>query len=176
MDRDEILRHLRAVGDRLLRQGLQGDLYVVGGAAVALAYNTRRVTRDVDAVFEPKAVIYAIAEEVAHERALDAGWLNDSVKGLLSGPDPHATHVIELPGLRVEAASPELLLALKVLAHRAGKDRDDVRMLARMLHLTTAEAVLDHAERLLAPQRLTIDAQLFVEEVLAHGDEKPDTD
>ncbi len=166
MDSEEILGHLRAVGDRLLRRGLQGDLYVVGGAAIALAYNTRRVTRDVDAVFEPKAVIYEIAAELAGERGLDDGWLNDSVKGLLTGPDPYPTRVLELPGLRVEAASPELLLALKVLAHRASKDRDDIRLLAQMLGLSTAADVLDHAERVLAPQRLTIDAQLFVEETL----------
>ncbi|MGH8931222.1 MAG: DUF6036 family nucleotidyltransferase [Egibacteraceae bacterium] len=167
MDREEILDALHEVGQGLLRQGLQGDLYVVGGAAIALAYNTRRVTRDIDAVFEPKRQIYAAAAVVAADRGLDADWLNDSVKGLLRGPDPYRTSVFDLPGLRVEAASPQMLLALKVLAHRINEDRDDVRLLAGMLGLGDADQVLDHAERLLAPLRLTIAAQLFVEEVMA---------
>lgn len=33
-------------------------MYVVGGAAIALAFDERRATRDIDAVFEPKASIY----------------------------------------------------------------------------------------------------------------------
>ncbi|MGH8910593.1 MAG: hypothetical protein ACRD0K_29880 [Egibacteraceae bacterium] len=60
-----------------------------------------------------------------------------------------------------------MLLALKVLAHRINEDRDDVRLLAAMLGLKTADQVLDHAERLIAPLRLTVAAQLFVEEVMA---------
>ncbi len=175
MDREEIVSNLREVGARLLRRGVQGDLYVVGGAAIALAYDARRTTRDVDAVFEPKALIYEIANAVAEERGLPAGWLNDSVKGLLTGPDPYVTRIIELPGLRVESASPQLLLALKVLAHRRDADADDVRLLTRLLGMRTPQEVLDHVERVLGPQRLTVEAQLFVEEVLEgpHEDECP---
>ena len=39
-------------------EGVHGDLFLVGGAAMALAYSTRRATRDLDAIFEPKQVIY----------------------------------------------------------------------------------------------------------------------
>lgn len=53
------------MGRHLERRGLQGDLYVVGGAALALAYDARRTTRDVDAVFQPKSEIYAAAAAVA---------------------------------------------------------------------------------------------------------------
>ncbi|MGH8898000.1 MAG: DUF6036 family nucleotidyltransferase [Egibacteraceae bacterium] len=139
MDRDEILDALRHVGQRLQQRGLVGELYVVGGAAMALAYNTRRSTRDIDAVFEPKREIYEAARVVGEERSLDPDWLNDSVKGLLSGPDPYETPIIELPGLRCLVASPQMLLALKVLAHRAESDADDVALLIKMLGLTTTD-------------------------------------
>ena len=33
--------------------GVVADVFVVGGAAMALAYDAARVTRDVDAVFKP---------------------------------------------------------------------------------------------------------------------------
>ena len=39
----------------------RGELYVVGGAAIALAFDERRSTKDVDAVFEPKVAVYAEA-------------------------------------------------------------------------------------------------------------------
>jgi uncharacterized nucleotidyltransferase DUF6036 len=166
VDRDEILSSLRAVGAHLDRRGLRGDLYVVGGAALALAYDARRTTRDVDAVFEPKMEVYAAAATVAEERGLPPGWLNDAVKGFLVGPDPFDAPVIELPGLRVQAASPQMLLALKVIAHRLNEDRDDVRLLAGMLGLATADEVLDLVEELAGPRLLTPQAQFFVEVVM----------
>jgi hypothetical protein len=48
MDRDDILAALTDVGRRLQAHGILGDLYLVGGAALALAYDARRTTRDVD--------------------------------------------------------------------------------------------------------------------------------
>jgi len=34
------------LGERLQRRGVVGDVYVIGGAAMALAYDARRATRD----------------------------------------------------------------------------------------------------------------------------------
>lgn len=109
MDRSQILAALTALAERLNEVGVQGEMYVVGGAAIALAYAARRATRDVDAVFEPKMVIYQAAAMVAVELGLPPGWLNDAVKGFLAGPDPRAAPVLDLPGLRCLVASPEVL-------------------------------------------------------------------
>ncbi|HEY5044406.1 MAG TPA: hypothetical protein VII53_00955 [Solirubrobacteraceae bacterium] len=38
-------------------EGVRGQIFIVGVAAMALAYSTRRVTKDIDAVFEPKSAI-----------------------------------------------------------------------------------------------------------------------
>ncbi len=70
MDRGQIEAALTALGARLDAEGLLGELYVVGGAALALAYDSRRVTKDIDAIFEPKMPIYRLAAEVADERGL----------------------------------------------------------------------------------------------------------
>ena len=169
MDRDEILRALTALGCHLAAEGVQGEMYVVGGAAIALAYAPRRVTRDIDAVFEPKMVIYRAAAAVAQELALPPGWLNDAVKGFLGTPDPLAAPVLDVPGLRCLAASPRVLLGLKVLAHRVGEDEDDVRMLAGLLGLPTAVEVLTVAEEVFG-DRLDAAARFFVEEIfIAEG-------
>lgn len=48
----------------LCERAVKADLFLVGGAAMALAYNTRRATRDVNAVFEPKQMVYEAAAAV----------------------------------------------------------------------------------------------------------------
>ncbi len=175
MDRQEIVWALTALAARLHAENIEGEMYVVGGAAIALAYAPRRVTRDIDAVFEPKMAVYRAAAAVADELALPPGWLNDAVKGFLGGPDPLASPVLDVPGLRCLVASPRMLLALKVLAHRAGEDEDDVRLLAGMAGLGTAAEVLAVAEEVFG-DRLDAAARFFVEEVLAEPRGGPEVD
>lgn len=55
---DQIRELLADLGRRLDDRGLSAQLFLVGGAAMALAFNTRRSTRDLDAVFEPKSEVY----------------------------------------------------------------------------------------------------------------------
>jgi hypothetical protein len=164
MDREEIVTLLTALGATLRDRGVDGEMYVVGGAAIALAYDARRSTRDIDAVFEPKLAVYEAAAEVAERFGLPAGWLNDAVKGFLAGDDPEAAPVLDVPGLRCLAASPRMLLALKVLAHRVGEDEGDVMLLAAALGLRTAGEVLGVAEDVFG-DRLEAAARFFVEEL-----------
>jgi len=166
MDRREIIDALTALAGELERRGVVAEMYVVGGAAIALAFDERRATRDVDAVFEPKDVVYEAAAIVAERLDLPGGWLNDAVKGFLEGDDPAAAPVLDLPGLRCLVASPETLLALKVLAHRVGEDEDDLRLLAGKLGLETADEVLAIAERTYG-DRLDVAARFFVEEIFS---------
>lgn len=166
MNRNDIVAALSELGEVLASRGMKGEMYVVGGAAIALAYDARRSTRDVGAVFEPKTAIYAAAAEVGERLGLPIGWLNDAVKGFLVGDDPEARHVLEVDGLRCLSASPRMLLALKVLAHRVGEDEDDVRLLASELGLRTAAGVLGVAEEVFGDQ-LDVAARLFVEELFA---------
>jgi hypothetical protein len=166
MQREEIVAALTALGARLSARGIEGEVYVVGGAAIAIAFDARRATRDVDAVFEPKQEVYAAADEVGVELGLPPGWLNDGVKGFVAGPDDAAATALEVPGLRVLVASPRILLAMKVLAHRIGEDDDDVLLLARELGLTDADAVLAVAEEVYG-DRLDVAARFFVEELFA---------
>ena len=166
MDRGEIIAALTDLAAELDRRGVSADMYVVGGAAIALAFDERRSTRDIDAVFEPKSVVYEAADVVGEQDGLPTGWLNDAVKGFLAGDDPNATPVLDLPGLRCLAASPRMLLALKILAHRVGEDEDDVRLLARELGLERADQVLAVAEETFG-DRLVPAARFFVEEIFA---------
>lgn len=167
MERDEIVAALTALGRRLAAREVTGEMYLVGGAAIALAYAPRRTTRDIDAIFEPKATIYEAAQEVREELGLPVGWLNDAVKGFVAGEDAGAP-ALEVPGLRCVVASPRMLLALKVLAHRVGEDEEDVRLLAGILRLPGAPEVLAVAEEVFG-DRLDAAARFFVEELFGAG-------
>lgn len=166
LGRDQIVALLTDLGHELTGQGLRGDLFVVGGAAMALAFNTRRATRDVDAVFEPKVEVYRAARRVAARHELPDDWLNDAVKGLLPGPDPQSRPVLDVPGLRVSVPSARYLLALKVAAARVDRDTDDIRFLAEACGLRTAEEIILLTEEIMGGrQPLLPKAQFLIEEM-----------
>ena len=56
LGRAELERAFTALGERLLRRGVVADIFIVGGAAMALAYDADRVTRDVDSLFVPRSL------------------------------------------------------------------------------------------------------------------------
>lgn len=149
LDPSTMIELLEELGRRLDSQGYEGHLYVVGGEAMALAYGRTTLTRDIDAVFEPKSVIYDIARDMATEREwLSADWLNDGVKGFLRGPDPDpsAARVIHASaGISVQVASPMRLLAMKVASARVGRDTEDILLLADQVGATSITEVLDIA-------------------------------
>jgi hypothetical protein len=77
LDRGSITGAFRRLGDRLALRGLIADVYVFGGAAMAWAYDARRATRDIDAVFQPHGVVLEEARAVAGELGLPLWWLNE---------------------------------------------------------------------------------------------------
>jgi hypothetical protein len=163
--RNELEALLQELGGDLAAKGIRGELFIVGGAAMALAYSTRRTTVDIDAVFEPKTEIYAAARRLAARRGLPDTWLNDAVKGMLPGPDPDIREVMSVPGLRVSVPSPRYLLALKVFASRVDRDRDDIVFLAGLCNARTADEVLAITESVMGGRRLLPRSQFFVQEL-----------
>jgi predicted nucleotidyltransferase len=142
LDRAGIENAFRRLGERLVRRGVVADLCVFGGAAMALAYDSRRATRDVDALFKPHGIVHDEALAVAAELGLPGWWLNEQASSYVApGGDPAASRVFDHPGLRVFAASPEHLLAMKAFAARP-RDAEDIRQLAKVLDLHSADEIL----------------------------------
>lgn len=165
LDRDTALRALEELARVLASKGIEGRLFVVGGAAMALAFDARRMTRDIDAVFEPKSEIYRAAAEVAHALDLPDDWLNDAVKGFVPGTDPDAVPIFVRPGLAVSAASARFLLAMKLRASRAEQDVDDITFLAALLGLHTSDEVLRVVTDRYPLDELPLRARFLVEEL-----------
>ena len=131
---------------------------------MALAYDARRATRDIDAVFKPHGIVLEEAHIVADELGLPAWWLNEQASAYVAtGGDPAAPRVFDHPGLRVAAASPEHLLAMKVLAARR-RDGDDIRFLIRRLDLVSVDQVLTLCADVFPDEPVPDRARLIVEE------------
>ncbi|HEV2373551.1 MAG TPA: DUF6036 family nucleotidyltransferase [Streptosporangiaceae bacterium] len=170
LDRAGIEEAFRRLGDRLARRGVVADLYVFGGAAMALAYDSRRATRDVDALFKPHGIVLEEAQAVAGELGLPPWWLNEQASSYVApGGDAAASRVFDHPGLRVFAASPEHLLAMKAFAARP-RDVEDIRQLARVLGLRSVDDVLASVHEVFPEEEPPARLRLLLQEIFSDQD------
>ena len=135
-DRD-IRRLFELLNAELRRTSTEGELFLVGGAVMCLAYAARPSTQDVDALFLPARQVREAAARVAVEAGISPDWLNDGVKAFLSERGEFSPF-LELDHLRVMVAQPQYLLAMKCLSMRIGAefhDEDDIRYLLRHLDI-----------------------------------------
>jgi predicted nucleotidyltransferase len=152
----------------LAQHDVHGELYLVGGAVMCLAFNAREATKDVDALFEPAKLVREAAARVAAAAGLDDTWLNDAVKGYLS-PRGEFERFLDLAHLKVFVAHPRYLLALKCAALRLGEefhDLDDVRYLLRYLNVRSADEAIAVVTRYFDETQLLPKTRLILEELL----------
>jgi hypothetical protein len=166
LDREAITQALRRLGERLAYRGVVADLYVFGGAAMALAYDLRRSTRDIDAPFHPHGAVIAEAQAVALELSLPPWWLNKQASAYVA---PGGALVFDHPGLRVHAASARHLLAMKLLAGRR-RDLADIRLLVDHLGLRTPEEVWAVCDEVFPDEPLPARTALLLDELLGPAD------
>lgn len=145
LERAEIVRLFNSLNDELGKDGVTGELYVLGGAVMCLALEARASTQDIDGYFKPTTKVRAAAKRVAAIAGVADDWLNDAAKGYIS---EHGEFVrfLELSNLRIMTASPKYLLAMKCLAMRFGAefhDETDIRFLLRYLDLKNYEAAVE---------------------------------
>jgi hypothetical protein len=165
LDRSQMEDAFRRLGERLARRGAVADLYVIGGAAMAMAYDARRATRDIDAVFEPHGAVREEADAVAAELGLPRWWLNEQASAYVApGGDPDGPRVFESTGIRVVAASPKHLLAMKALAARR-RDVEDLRILVERLGMTSPDEVVEVVEQVFPDEPVPGRARLVLDEV-----------
>lgn len=129
LDGDRLRALLAELDKRLAARGISAGLYVVGGAAIALTISERRLTLDVDALATDQAV-YDEAVTIARQHGLPPTWLNPSAAPWIPPRAPQTLPTA--PGLHVEFAPLEHLLAMKMAAMRE-RDYPDIAELARSL-------------------------------------------
>jgi hypothetical protein len=70
LGREDIRALLDGLSAELSARGARAELFLVGGAAMAVAYDASRATRDLDAVFVPTDVVRQAAAAVAEREGL----------------------------------------------------------------------------------------------------------
>jgi hypothetical protein len=166
----DIRRLLDLLNTELRKDGVKGELYLVGGAVMCIAFHARPATRDIDGFFVPTGRLREAAARVAGKTGLEVDWLNDAVKGYLSEHGEFAPF-LELDHLKVMVAQPEYLLAMKCLAMRIGQefhDEEDIRYLLRHLNISTYEAATKVITRFYPLERFPQKSMYALEELLGH--------
>ena len=132
------------LSQELARHKVQAHVYVIGGAAMALGFDSRRVTHDVDALIrEGHGPVTEAVQSIGRRRGWSETWLNEQAASAIPrGTDGRARTVYGDRNLIVTAASAEHLLAMKVRAGRI-KDYDDIVFLTDSLGFHSAKEVLD---------------------------------
>ena len=164
----EMRRLFELLNAELRKSGVEGELFLVGGAVMCLAYNARPSTRDIDALFRPAKQVREAALRVAAQAGIEPDWLNDAVKGFMSENGEFAAF-LELDHLRVMVAQPEYLLAMKCLSMRIGeefRDEDDMRFLLRYLNVESYRRALEIITRFYPEERIPQKTLHALEELL----------
>lgn len=153
------------LSDTLKQRGVAAQLFVVGGAAMALAYDSKRTTRDVDALFVPAPEVRDAAIAIAERNGLEPDWLNDGAKGFMPEAHEGSRTVFESESLLVQVPPPEYLLAMKLRASRDERDLADAARLFNFAKFTTAQDAIDLLTRTFPPALLLPKHKYIAEDV-----------
>lgn len=138
LDAEAMRALLTELDERLRERGVAASVYVVGGAAMALAYGRDCVTPDIDALASHRAVAEE-ARAMADDHGLAEHWFNGAAGPWIPPRPKTARRRPTEPGLTVHIAPPEHVLAMKLVALRR-KDRPDIRLLIEHLDMADASA------------------------------------
>ena len=140
LNKDELIELLDELSQRLKRKKTRASIYIVGGAAMALAFDRSRATHDIDArIDKGHGTLIEAVHEIAHRRGLPTSWLNEQATPKMPiARDGRARTVYTSEYLTVTGASGEHMLGMKLESGRAF-DQKDVMTLVKHLKIQTVE-------------------------------------
>jgi hypothetical protein len=166
MTKNEIVAAFKKLNDGLRSDGTKAEICIVGVAVMCLVFNAREQTKDVDAIFHPKAKVYELAKRVAKDQGLPEDWLNDSAKAYINSKIEQV-EVLNLSHLKIFAPSAKYMLAMKCLAARVGtKDEGDIEFLIKHLRLTKVQDVMDIVASFYDLKLIQPKTQYMIEEII----------
>jgi hypothetical protein len=176
LKKEDILRGLGKLDQKAKAAGVIVDLSIYGGAALAIAFDIRHATRDVDAVVRGNPdFVRRAANEIAEEEGWPDGWLNDGVKGFTSSNEKMQLMVgFEASaegGLRIYTPTPEYLFAMKCMAMRpegidGSHDISDIKALAVAAGIKNPEEALALVGSFYPASRIPPKVRFGVEEIM----------
>jgi aryl-alcohol dehydrogenase-like predicted oxidoreductase len=103
--------------------------------------------------------------QLAQAMGLPPWWLNEQASAYVSAQhDEGKREVFDHPGIRVMAASPEHVFAMKAFAARS-RDEDDLRALAAIIGISTIQAALEICGRFFPDEELPSRSRAMLEDI-----------
>lgn len=144
LNRDEIESALVELADKLNARDVKAKIYLVGGAAMLLAFDTRFITGDIDGAIHPADDVLAVAAEIAERRGLDPEWLNNSAQQFIPVfKEPNWRPILKSGNVEIVAADERTMLAMKMRAGRGSRDRLDINFLVKKCGITSVVEALE---------------------------------
>jgi hypothetical protein len=179
LDRTKIEEAFRVMGQYLLDRKTLGEIAIYGGSAILFQFDWRKTSVDVDARVTSEGnhgILVDAVHEAADRLRLPRSWLNESVAAYARRGESDADRIEvglypspERFGLRVTAAKPEYVLAmkLKALERVTADDRDfqDAVGLGIECGITTIDQMLSIYQRFFGNEELPVMAQLRLSEL-----------
>lgn len=166
LTKEELTRALERLSGELEQLGLQGEILLTGGASMCLVHSARDMTKDIDALYEPKTVINSLVSKIAVEENLPDDWLNDSVKGFVIPAAPREDF-LTYPGLKVTTVTAEYLLAMKLISARYGEtDYGDIRFLMQKLGISDVERLREIVTTYYSPDQILPKTRYLIEQLV----------
>lgn len=164
LGRERILELFEELSEELRFSRARAQVYVVGGAAMSLAFDRERTTRDVDArIASGHQRLTLAVRAVGLRHGLPDTWLNGQATSWLPhADDARARTLFESPYLTVTGASARHLLAMKLRSGRE-RDREDVALLCGRLGLRDPEEAIRIYEQLFPGEPVRLRARALLE-------------
>lgn len=147
LTRAQVVRALTRLGELCAERTIKAEIAIYGGTVMMIAYDCRKATKDVDAIFHPAEEVEPLIKHVAAELALPEDWMNSGVKTFVGARESRVGFPeLQIHGLVLTRPSPEYLLAMKCLAARLPNlfrsgDVEDISFLLRRLRIRSIKEV-----------------------------------
>src|ERR1051325_4575648 len=123
--KEQLENYLSYLNAELHKDGITGEICVIGGAAMVIGFGSRTSTHDIDALVISPSTVRAAIQRVAQSAGISTSWLNDGAKGFASSTPVELKEILKLSNLRVVMPPPEYILAMKCISARVGIDEHD---------------------------------------------------
>jgi hypothetical protein len=179
LDRAKIEEAFRLMGQYLLDRNGLGEIVIYGGGAILLQFDWRLRSQDVDArviATGNHGLVLDAARHAATRLGLSNSWLNENVTMYARRGEAEVDRVFvglypshDRYGLRVTAAKPEYILAMKLAALERftvdDRDYQDAINLGAECKVSTAEGLRDVYRTYFAEEQLPLRAELRLHDV-----------
>jgi hypothetical protein len=173
LERAKIEEAFRIMGQYLLDRKALGEIAIYGGSAILFQFDWRKTSVDVDARVTSEGnhgILIDSVHEAADRLRLPRSWLNESVAAYARRGESDADRIEvglypspERFGLRVTAAKPEYVLAMKLKAMErvTADDRDfqDAVGLGIECGITTIDQMLNIYQRFFGNEAASSDTR-----------------